>query len=358
MTQKNTPALLLLLFIAAFSRAQPIIQNNIIPNVGDKVYLATSDTNAVAVGNAGANQTWNFSALASLDSIIAYTYVTPASTPYAAAYPGATLVARWSSAGETTYGFEREEASQFLILGTRSASLNQTYINPDAQLKYPTAFNGTYQDDYSYTTDVGSGFPFLSVGSHDVKYDAYGTMTTPYGTFPNTMRIKAVTTQKDSADFLGTIILNYHNYTTYDWFVANQPGAVVSVSYFNTTTETRIPGFDTLFTVSGPTKSVHYIASSTVGVFDAPQSPAGLSEFSVGPNPASDQLTLRFQAEQTCVLNAVLTDINGKVLQARQATANTGENQIHFSVADLPAGAYFLTLSDGKRLQSWPWHKL
>ena len=360
MTKKTFYTLLSILLFAGLSHAQPIIQNNVIPDIGKKVFQATSDTNAVQVGNPGANQTWNFSALAPLSPATMYEYITPVGTPYAANFPTSNLALRWNdgSGSGYSYGYERKEANQLLILGVRSANYVLDYVDPDAQLKYPTNYNGTYQDNYSYTTDAGTGFPFLSIGSHSVKYDAYGTLITPFGTFQNAMRIKASTIQTDSANFFGNEIINHHNNVTYDWFVANQPGALVSVTYFHTITETRYPGIDTLFSESGPTKTVNYVSASTVGVFDAPRPLTGLAAFSVAPNPAVDRLSLRFSADLYAELQVEIIDLQGKIVQTQSMTANIGDNLVDLSVVDLPIGAYFLTLSDGRSLQSWPWQKM
>jgi Secretion system C-terminal sorting domain len=358
MTTKNTLSLLgFLLLLSSLTYAQPVLQGNVVPNIGGKVFLASSDTNSVNVGNPGPNQIWNFSALAPLTPAEQYDYVSPVGTPYAQNYPTATLVTKWGTAPNISYAYQRKEANQFLILGVRGESFSLHYVDPDAQLKFPTSYNGTYQDNFSYNSDAGTGTVFLSTGSHSVKYDAYGTLTTPYGTFQNAMRIRATTIQTDSTAFPGAEIINHHNNITYDWLVANQPGALVSVTYFHTVTEARLVGLDTIITDSGITKTVNYISSSTVGVFDAPKPLAGLAAFSVGPNPAIDQLTLRFTSDLTTELQVSVTDISGKVWRTQSLTTIQGDNNLQLSVAELPAGAYFLTLVDGHSLQSWPWQK-
>lgn len=357
MLKKSLLPPICVLLLAALAQAQPTLQSNVVPNVGDFVSLASADTNAVQPGNPGANLTWNFAALSPQSPPTISQYIVPTGTPYAASFTTANLVTKVGGGDTAIYSYARKEAGQFLILGTGSPDFLQTYSNPDAQLKYPTNYNGTYQDDYAYTTDAGTGFPFYSTGTHAVKYDAYGTLTTPLGTFPNTMRIRATTVQTDSANIIGNEYINYHNYVTYDWLAANQPGALVSITYFNITSIVRIPGFDTIVTVNPPFKTINYISAGSVSAFERPAAPEGLHALSVGPNPATDQLTLRFTADRDAALQIRLTDAGGRLLRTQALDATTGDNSATLFVADLPPGAYFLTLTDGRGLQTTPWQK-
>ena len=60
--QKFTFTLMLLLMVV-MSQAQPILQSNVVPNIGNIVYQATADSNSVQPGNPGANLTWNFTGM-------------------------------------------------------------------------------------------------------------------------------------------------------------------------------------------------------------------------------------------------------------------------------------------------------
>ncbi|MEI6411616.1 MAG: T9SS type A sorting domain-containing protein [Bacteroidota bacterium] len=356
-----TKRLLLMFALAVTTRtlfAQPILQGNVVPNVGVVVYNASADTNSVQPGNPGANLTWNFSSLVPLSQPPVTRYLAPAGTPYASSFPTANLVTKVGDADTALYAYARKEANQYVLLGFRSNQYVVDYSNPDAQLKYPTNYNGTYNETFAYTTDAGTGFPFTSTGSRTIKYDAYGTLTTPLGTFPNAMRIKAITVQTDSSSFFGNELINHTDILTYDWLAPNQPGAIISVSYIHTISETRFPGIDTIITESAVTKSVNFISTGTTSAFTAPDAPKGLVLSALGPNPATDQLRLAFSMETGGrMLNCFITDASGRVMQSQQLEPQAGENEFVIPVDRLAAGVYQLTLMDGAQLLTKSWVK-
>jgi hypothetical protein len=69
------------------------------------------------------------------------------------------------------------------------------------------------------------------------------------------------------------------------------------------------------------------------------------------PNPTSDNLSLIFELPHPAPLEADLIDATGRVVLRRKIEAVAGENQVGFSVRDLPSGVYFarLQLRDGIR---------
>ncbi len=352
-----------LLFFAALCAAlslfaQPTLQNNVFPDIGDVITFNTADTLLnIEEGGAGANQTWNFSTLqpqAGLE-VTQQVFISPVGTPYAANFPTANIVAK---IGEDTavYSYFRKEANQFSILGGGSVDFLQEYTDPDVFLKTPLAFNGSYTEEYAYQL---AAIGFQSVGSRTVTYDGYGTLITPLGTFANAIRLKLVSTQEDSAALGGGVeFISQTEITSYDWFVANQVGSVVSITYTSGTSETRIAGFDTLFNEMPLTKSVNYLSASTVGVFSAPTALSGLSIAALGPNPAVDVLNLRFDAEVgDQSLRVLITDAMGKEVDSQTVRTVAGENLWSLPVDQLAAGNYFLTLTDGRGVITRGWVK-
>lgn len=354
MIQKSIFTLLILAFLSSNSLAQPVLQNTVIPEIGDVVKLTEGDTVNVSQGNAGANQTWNFSNwhIQAGTQPVEYLYISPVGTPYAANYPTATMATKINQ-DTAVYAYFREQSNQYSLLGTQSLAFEVNFTDPDAQLKFPTNYNGSYPETFAYTTDAGTGVVFHSKGSRTTTYDAYGTLITPLGTFPNAMRLKAVSSQVDSAEFSGLEIVNQTFLTTYAWIAAGHPGTLASVYYINTISETRIPGIDTIFNQSPVTKSVNYISSSTVGVFEPAQKLSGISELNAGPNPASDQYMLWFKSDADQPnLQLRLSDAMGRLLHTQSVSVVAGENMISTSLAPFPAGNYVLSLTDGHGMQN------
>jgi len=349
------------LFFSCVLLAQPQLQMNVVPEIGDVVTFYEADTNGVTQGNAGANQTWNFSNLQPLDDVdpVQYFYLAPANTPsqYASLFPTANLAIRIGLVSDTAaYGYSIKNANQWEFLGLKNDFIEQVYPNTDIQLK-PLSYNGSFTDDFTNYTDTGTGFIFYGKGTRTITYDAYGTLQTPAGTFQNAMRIKGVSSQVDSVNFGVGEIINYTELTVYDWVVANQPGVLVSVYYTRTISESRFPGLDTIIEDSGVFKSVNYIDNLSVGTFDRPDELAGVTFGFAGANPAHDQLTLKITSENTRDLQLRLTNLEGKTVGTQSLTLAAGENQISLPVGHLPAGTYFATLTDGQALRTLTWIK-
>ena len=66
------------------------------------------------------------------------------------------------------------------------------------------------------------------------------------------------------------------------------------------------------------------------------------------PNPVSDVVNLRTNAQTTDTYDLQLFDQNGKQVSAERLMIPSGENVAPIEVANLPTGIYSLILSDGK----------
>jgi hypothetical protein len=229
---------LIVLTLAAFCSgtllAQPQLQMNVVPEIGDMVTLFEVDTNGVTQGNAGANQNWDFSGLEPLSGVTGtkYLYLAPSGTPsqYAAQFPAANLAVQIGEGDTAVYSYTKKEANQFVFLGAVGEDFIQEYPNTDIQLK-SLSYNGSFSDDFTNMTDAGTGYVFYGHGSRTITYDAYGTLKTPAGTFQNAMRIKALSEQVDSVDFGVGQLINYTTFTVYDCSSESAGGTCFCVLY-------------------------------------------------------------------------------------------------------------------------------
>ena len=287
------------------------------------------------------------------------TILAPSSTPaqFAALFPAANYAVKLDENSDF-YAYYKKEATQYSLLGIKSADVEQVFPNPDIQLKN-LSFNGSFQDDFTNYTDSGTGTIFYAKGSRTSTYDAYGALTIPSGTYQNAMRVKYVSTQIDSADLGGATLLLQTDLIGYNWFVANQPGAYATVYYSHSLSIYIIPGFPPLVTDGGTVKSVSFRSNGMVGAFEQSRVLAGVTLHFAGSNPAMDELALNITTEKDSRdLQLVLTNIEGKVLEVQSLSLTAGENLISIPVGHLPAGAYFATLRDGQAVQTLNWQKL
>lgn len=360
MAQKSFLTPILIALSAALAQAQPILQNNVVANIGDSYQIADADTFGIFQGNAGANQTWNLSALQPLGDTqrVQYHIIDPDGTPYFIHHPSANLATKIDE-DTVIYVYYRSQPDQLAFSGVSSIVYNQTYSDPDIRLKFPTIFNGSSLDTFRYTTDYGMGVVFYTEGTRTTTYDGYGTLTTPLGTFPDAMRIKSVAAYTDTVTVVGNVlILNHNELTTYAWLLADHPDYLAGIYYLKTTNETQIPGFDTLLVEFPVIKTASYISETSVGVKDLAPWVEGISDMTLGPVPANDHLALRFRAAQIDKkLQLRLTDAFGRILQTQPLDCDLGENEIPLSVGHLPSGNYFLMITDGRGVLKAKWQK-
>ena len=67
------------------------------------------------------------------------------------------------------------------------------------------------------------------------------------------------------------------------------------------------------------------------------------AQFNIGPNPASDQVTLYFDLPSSSVVEYILYDLNGKKLRHEQIGAQYKTNEL-IDIQDLESGNYFLSV--------------
>src|SRR5690349_21799990 len=82
---------LLLLVTGISLRAQPTITSSTDPVVGTSIVNIFLDSSTVQPGNAGANQTWDFSTAVPNGNMRTEDWLSVASTPYAASFPAADI---------------------------------------------------------------------------------------------------------------------------------------------------------------------------------------------------------------------------------------------------------------------------
>src|SRR5690606_15577654 len=85
------------------------------------------------------------------------------------------------------------ENNKMSIKGIESLAQGQNvsffYADPEEVMHFPFTYNDTYSDNTLCTSSLGSGVELVRSGTTTVTADAYGTLKTPLGTYPNTLRI-------------------------------------------------------------------------------------------------------------------------------------------------------------------------
>jgi hypothetical protein len=174
-------ALLLLLFPVT-ATAQPVIEFANVDLVGKTfaVHLV-SDPGASDPTQDGANVTWDFSTATLLLNVGTTTYMDPASTPFAANYPGSDLAQSVTIPTGTTYSYFDLSATELNMLAEGvGGSDMETYSDPKTPLLFPLAYQDLFVDQFTE-----NGTPY----SVTRTYVGYGTVITPTATYTNVVKV-------------------------------------------------------------------------------------------------------------------------------------------------------------------------
>jgi hypothetical protein len=321
-------SLLLFFGIATFASAsllaQPILTaaacNPVSGNVENIV-----NSSALSPGSAGANQTWNLAAMSG--TVTPTTYTTPASTPYAAAFPSANLS---TMAGANVYAYYKTSATAYQYYGLATTTNVKTiYSNPEDLIRFPFSYTNTYTDAYvAVTTNTASPNSYRR-GSTTVTADAYGTLTTPAGTFGGVMRVHFVQNYQDSANYSGTPFVTTYSNDEYMWYLNGNHIAIAAVF--------------TLTTNFGGSPSVSsggsYLNNVVVGI---EEQSSQLNSVSVFPNPAINHVNLSVNLTESQKVDIKLFNSLGAQVNATvSAEGIVGANDFKIDLSTLPEGIYF-----------------
>ena len=343
--KKNLLLFALVMIMPFIMKAQITVTQADFAAIGDNVIQATDTLPVAAIspGNAGANQTWDFSLLHNHSSST-YNYVTPASTGYSYHYPGATIVANVNS---SIYNFLNSSASGIQVLGFTgnllgTGALSVVYSNPEKIISFPTTYNTVCNDTSKYDCrfyygQTVQGYLVDSVRQKELNYitstfDAWGNATTPDGTFPVLRQNKSKKTIDSSWVYIHAISA---------WY-----------AYSNSTTTTQSYGFVgngikmALVNIncvpdSSRIQTVDWTRATPLSINENNTSEA----VHVYPNPVSDLIFVSNSGNDK--LRAVIYDVEGREVYNSSIANN---NITTIPVKNLNEGVYILKLFNNSGL--------
>ncbi|MEO6901828.1 MAG: T9SS type A sorting domain-containing protein [Bacteroidia bacterium] len=271
-----------------------------------KQYLQTIDTlPKITIGSAGANQIWSMSVLKDQkkDTL---SLLAASATPYAAMFPTANL------AYKTGKNFEFLNNGTTDLIATGVVTIMPPLVlqplaihfSPaETILKYPstfgTTFTGTSVIDVKIAAPTNPIMDSVRLKSTRTKtsiVDAWGSITTPYGTF-NCLRFQEIQRSIDSTFYRIQGVWTLSNQKidstkTYNWLTKNIGLPLVSAKVnFKTDSVERVTW------LALPT---------TVGI----NTTLEVANVNVYPNPAQDQVRFKLDASKFAIL--YICDISGK----------------------------------------------
>lgn len=318
---------LTLLFACAFAmnaHAQPTLtfaSNG--PVIGSQYTLNYG--NHVAPGNAGAMQSWDLSGLTS-DSTDVLQMVAPSSTTNGTLFPGAT-VAEWSSTVTTYY---QVNANGIHFVGSDDGTSLIVNAPMPRYLAFPCTMGSSWSTPHEAEFEF-DGEPVFRSGTVSGEADGYGTLTMPWGTVDNVLRIHLLNEMQDSL----SIFTMEYTYDSYLYYVAGQAHPIAEL-----VTATIDFGFGAPEVV----QFSRWTGTISTGI-DA--GPGEVMELKAYPNPTSDVVNVELPTGMGVTATATITDATGRSVHQEVLTLREG-GLGQLSVQHLVDGFYTLTVTDGE----------
>ena len=329
------------MFIANKGIAQITLTSAYLPQVGYTYNMVVDTTTAemptftVSAGSASA-QVWDYSAGFSSVYSAATSFVAPGSNPGASSFPNSNLA---SDQGGGNWGY--------LISGTTGLFVDGAYVsaqgvtaaldfNPNApQLPTPFAYGNTTTVTYTAigNTTYGGILPVV-INHHAVRTvtaDAFGSLTTPTGTYSNTLRVMTYEVSHDSISVTGNNPINRYDTTTnYSWYQNSLDALVMSIDQ-NT---------------AGAATKAQYLQTFSNAINTIKHSELATNLY---PNPASTLSFLSYENVTSSKVSANIFDLTGKqvaaILNNQQQAAGKQTLTIDVNNLQLAQGLYMVQLT-------------
>jgi hypothetical protein len=314
-------------------KAQITIMQADMPTTTSKAVMAVDNTGSLMPQNASlSSQTWNYSALQNSQTN-QYLFVNPSSTPYFAYFPSSNLADSLIYAPGYTY--LQSTPSAFLGLGIGEVlmgfsvglALHPAYTQITLPATLGTTDGGMSRGDtaikymYLFYDSVGA---IINIHYADTV-DAWGSMTTPYGT-QNVIRQKHWDITVDTlrghtgAGWAPLQITTTKNYI-YRWYANGMPYYFATMQMDHTNShDSVVQWFD------GTNLGIDKISNSTYT--------------SVYPNPCQTEITFNCSAPQAKQVSVF--DITGRQLSSQEIK----NAMVIMNTSAYSQGMYFYRVSD------------
>lgn len=280
----------------------------------------------VPPGNSGSNITWNF-ASATDDSTDVVSYVPPQSTANYASFSSSTAA---QPTGSGDYTYFKCNSSGIELMGVTAGTDLLVYQNSERILSYPCSFSSQWVDAFSANFTI-SGFTIDRSGNISGNADGFGSVTMPYGTVNNILRVKTTEIYTDVTPF-GNIDYDFETWYYY------RPGVHAPVFTVRDYVITALGNPQTV-------QSADWLDQSAVGIADALRYAIGVDVF---PNPARDNVSVVFGADGGQGLRLEVIDAAGRVVARHDLGRRSAGIQRHdLDVSAFAPGLYNVHITDG-----------
>ncbi len=324
---KQTLTLLAASALALTAQAQPTLTfATNAPTVGTQYTLNYGPY--AEPGSAGALQNWDLSGLAS-DSTDVLQLVAPSSTSNGSQFPNAT-VAELSDPVVTYY--EVTPAGIFFAGSDDGTSLIVNAPMPK-YVAFPCTMGSNWTTPHA-AEFAWDGDPVFRSGTVSGEADGYGTLTMPWGTVPNVLRVHLVNVMQDS---LSLFTMDY-TYDSYLYYVAGQSFPIAEL-----VTATIDFGF-------GSPQVVQF-SRWTGEISTGMGAPSFAEELNAYPNPTSDVVNIVVSDDMAANPSVTVLDAAGRAVHQERLTVMSGSTA-RLDLSPLVPGVYTLVVVDANGLRA------
>jgi hypothetical protein len=356
---KLLPLLVCFAFTASF--CQVTITQSDMPSANDTLrYSVAANFIGISAGNAGNNQTWDFSDLQSASQYVddfksvsqtPFTYVAVFGLPFSSNYCD---MARLDNSAfqipeipvinltiDDVYNFYKSNSDAFEQRGF-GASINGFPIPitfSDGDLLVPLPCNASTQQSNSYSFDAS--IPTIGYYGRNAQrnneVDGSGTLVTPFGTFEAIrLRSELIYTDSVAIDALGFgFQLPELTEVKYKWMAAGYGWPLLEITtltdpFIGNETTTRVVYRDSIAVID-QTGIEDFITAQNALVY---------------PNPVSDVLTIRLESSSKLDSNLEIIDMLGRIQHNQKIQILPGTNLqfVPLSSMNLSNGQYFVRI--------------
>ncbi len=313
------PVLLLASLAFTCILAQPTFQAaDLTPPIG-AVLTARGTPYYWEAGPTGSNFVFDASAV-DLGVVTTLEYFDPATTPYAATFPGASY-AQVTGLIPSHFTYYEITPTAIIFRGSESGNGTFTPLDTARMAVFPLSLGTSWYDTYS-SVGTASGNVWQQNNTYAGAYNGFGTLMLPFGIFTDVARLETTATAAMVVPGPLPITVNQVSYYT------------LGLPYPLLTTYYELSGTDTVRV------GTSVIDPIMLGIREVPSKITG----SLAPNPANGLTTLTLSTGTVAGLEIRVFDAVGRVVRTLQPS--TGQRQCAIDMAGIAPGLYMVRATE------------
>ena len=354
---KKTVLILICLLPTLTVTSQITITSADMPNAGDSILVSvTNSIGSLDQTLTGANYNWDYSTLAytsqrydKFDSPFTFPTVfavlfSVLNTSYGRENRAITAVSITGLSITDAYDFLKESTSALKQVGG-GLTINGTpipfYYTPNDYIyRFPLDYLNNDSSDYAYNLTIPTIGYYGETGHRVNLADGWGSLITPYMTYPSVLRVKSVVTSQDTLNYttLGFgITIPRPTRIEYKWLANGKQIPVLEI-------DVNIVGGNEVITNVQYQDSLH----TTAGVAEILNADSHLIIY---PNPISNSFVMNYSLTAETPVKITVTDVVGKTIATlvdEKQNSGTYLKPINTGDLHLSDGVYFVNIQTNK----------